>query len=121
MFNLHLADKAKEDEDEQKVLFHSWMCQVEVFLTKKLFPAFEHEIVLRDKIKEIKPQDAELAELRKIQAEELERSLQLKKEASKRESSPTKRGSQGSEPKEEKAEKTAPRGTKATADKKKKK
>lgn len=49
------------------------------------------------------------------------RSLQLKKETSKRESSPTKRGSQGSEPKEEEAEKAAPRGTKATADKKKKK
>ncbi|XP_059717436.1 radial spoke head 10 homolog B-like [Haemorhous mexicanus] len=156
-----LIDEAKEDKDEQKALFRFWMCQVEVFLTTKLFPAFEREIVLRDKIKEQKPQDAELAELRKIQAEELERliaekeeeeearrqeaaalkesvrlrerassswekllswrSLQLKKEASKRESSPTKRGSQGSEPKEEEAEKAAPTGTKATADKKKKK
>ncbi|NXE61882.1 RS10B protein, partial [Calcarius ornatus] len=132
-----LIDEAKEDKDEQKELVTFWMCQVETFLTTKLFPAFEREILLRDKIKEKKPQDDELAELRKIQAEELERliaekeeeeearkqeaaalqesvrlrerassswetllswrNLQLKKEASKREPSPTKRGSQGSE------------------------
>ncbi|XP_066417348.1 radial spoke head 10 homolog B-like isoform X3 [Molothrus aeneus] len=150
-----LIDEAKEDKDEQKELCSFQMCQVEIFFTTKLFPAFEREIVLRDKIKEKKTQDAELAELRKIQAEELERliaekeeeeearkqeaaalqesvrlreqassswetllswrSLQLKKEASKREPSPTKRGSRGSEPK------AAPTGTKATADKKKKK
>ncbi|CAN8191909.1 unnamed protein product [Coccothraustes coccothraustes] len=155
------AKEEKEDKDEQKALFSFWMRQVEIFLTTKLFPAFEHEIVLRDKIKEKKTQDAELAELRKIQAEELERliaekeeeeearrqeaaalqeivklgerassswerllswrSLQLKKEASKIEPSPSKRGSQGREPKEEEAEKAAPTGTKATADKKKKK
>ncbi|XP_036248066.1 radial spoke head 10 homolog B-like isoform X1 [Molothrus ater] len=150
-----LIDEAKEDKDEQKELCSFRMWQVEIFFTTKLFPAFEREIVLRDKIKEKKNQDAELAELRKIQAEELERliaekeeeeearkqeaaalqesvrlreqassswetllswrSLQLKKEASKREPSPTKRGSRGSEPK------AAPTGTKATADKKKKK
>ncbi|XP_014162251.1 radial spoke head 10 homolog B [Geospiza fortis] len=149
-----LIDEAKEDKNEQKELCSFWMCQVETFFTTKLFPAFEHEIVLRDKIKEIKPQHAELAELRKIQAEELGRliaekeeeeearkqeavalqesvrlrerassswetllswrNLQLKK-ASKREPSPTKRGSRGSEAK------AAPRGTKGTADKKKKK
>lgn len=73
MFNLHLADEAKEDKDEQKGLCSFWMCQVEIFFTTKLFPAFEREIMLRDKIKEKNPQDAELAELRKIQAEELER------------------------------------------------
>lgn len=73
MFNLHLADEAKEDKDEQKGLCSFRMCQVEIFFTTKLFPAFEREIMLRDKIKEKKPQDAELAELRKIQAEELER------------------------------------------------
>ncbi|NXO62007.1 RS10B protein, partial [Phainopepla nitens] len=67
-----LTDEA-EDEDEQHELFSLWMCQVEIFFTTKLFPAFEHEIVLKDKIKEIKKQDAELAGLRKIQAEELER------------------------------------------------
>nr|XP_030140881.3 radial spoke head 10 homolog B isoform X3 [Taeniopygia guttata] len=130
-----LIDEAKEDKDEQKELFSFWMCQVESFFTTKFFPAFEHEIALRNKIKEKKKQDAELADLRKIQAEELERliaekeveeakrqeaavlhgsvqprkrsssswktllprrSLQLKKEAPKREPSPKKRGSQGS-------------------------
>ncbi|NWR44410.1 RS10B protein, partial [Regulus satrapa] len=68
-----LTDEAKEDKDEQKELFNLWMCQVEIFFTAKFFPAFEHGTVLRDKIKEIKEQDAELAGLRKMQAEELER------------------------------------------------
>ncbi|XP_058671751.1 radial spoke head 10 homolog B-like [Ammospiza nelsoni] len=149
-----LIDEPKEDKDEQKELCSFWMCQVEIFFTTKLFPAFEREIVLRDKIKEKNPQDAELAELRKIQAEELKRliaekeeeeearkqeaialqesvrlseeassswetllywrNLQLKKEVSKREPSPTK-SSRGSEAK------AAPTATKATADRKKKK
>lgn len=46
---------------------------METFFTTKFFPAFEHEKVLRDKIKEIKKEEPELAELRKIQAEELAR------------------------------------------------
>ncbi|NXU61081.1 RS10B protein, partial [Horornis vulcanius] len=66
-----VADEAIEDKDEQKELFSLWICQVETFFTTKFFPAFEYEKVLRDKIEEIKKQDAELAELRKIQAEEL--------------------------------------------------
>ncbi|NXR94304.1 RS10B protein, partial [Hypocryptadius cinnamomeus] len=68
-----LIDEAKEDKDEQKELFSFWMCQVATFFTTKLFPAFEHEIMLRDKIKEKKKENDELAELRKSQAEELER------------------------------------------------
>ncbi|NXN84126.1 RS10B protein, partial [Bombycilla garrulus] len=68
-----LRVRFKEDKGEENELFSRWMCQVEIFFTTKLFPAFEHEIVLKDKIKEIKKQDAELARLRKIQAEELER------------------------------------------------
>ncbi|NXL70586.1 RS10B protein, partial [Leptocoma aspasia] len=81
-----LIDEAKEDKDEEKEQFSLWMCQVEIFFTTKFFPAFEHEIVLRDKIKEQKQQDAELAELRKIQAEELERLIAEKEaeEAAKR-------------------------------------
>ncbi|NXK64141.1 RS10B protein, partial [Sylvietta virens] len=70
---MEFTDEAKEDKDEQKELFSLWICQVETFFTTKFFPAFEHERVLRDKIKENKKQDAELAELREIQAEELER------------------------------------------------
>lgn len=68
MFNSHVAD-----EDGEKELFSLWRGQVETFFTTKFFPAFEHERVLSDKIKENKKQDAELAELRKIQAEELAR------------------------------------------------
>ncbi|NWI75756.1 RS10B protein, partial [Dryoscopus gambensis] len=59
--------------DEEDELFHQWKCQVQIFFTTKFFPAFDHEIVLREKIEENKKQDAELAELRKIQAEELAR------------------------------------------------
>lgn len=73
MFNLHVADEAKEDKDEEDELFSLWSCQVQTFFTTKFFPAFDHEIVLREKIKEIKKEDAELAGLRKIQAEELAR------------------------------------------------
>ncbi|NWW36316.1 RS10B protein, partial [Panurus biarmicus] len=69
-----LSDEAK-DKDEQKELFSLWMRQVEIFFTTKFFPAFEHERVLKDKIEENKKQNAELAGLGKIQAEELERLL----------------------------------------------
>ncbi|XP_038007533.1 radial spoke head 10 homolog B-like [Motacilla alba alba] len=154
-----LIDEAKEDKDEQKELFSFWMCQVETFLTTKLFPAFEHEIRLRDKIKEVKNQDAELGELRKIQAEELERliaekeeeakrqeaaalqesvrlrerassswerllswrSFQLKKEAARENPHQSGEAHKAAEPEEKEAQKAAPTGTKATADKKKKK
>ncbi|NWZ69556.1 RS10B protein, partial [Acrocephalus arundinaceus] len=75
-----LSDEAKEDKDEQKELFSLWISQVETFFTTKFFPAFEYEKVLRDKIKENKKQDAELAEMRKIQAEELERLIAAKEE-----------------------------------------
>ncbi|NXD40687.1 RS10B protein, partial [Copsychus sechellarum] len=76
--SLNVKEGQEEQEkeltkDEQKEVFSLWIRQVEIFLTTKFFPAFEHEIVLRDKRKEIKKQDAELAELRKIQAEELNR------------------------------------------------
>lgn len=71
MFNLHVAGEA--EEEEEKELFSLWIRQVEIFFTTKLFPAFEREIVLRDKRQEIKKQDAELAGLRVIQAEELKR------------------------------------------------
>ncbi|NXT17027.1 RS10B protein, partial [Prunella fulvescens] len=81
-----LADEAKEDQDEQKELLF-WMCQVETFLTTKLFPAFEHETVLRKKIIEQKKQEAELAKLRVIQAAELDRLIAEKEveEAERRE------------------------------------
>ncbi|NXU16232.1 R10B2 protein, partial [Pardalotus punctatus] len=77
--NTHLIEsfcffyEAKEDKDEEEKEFTLWMCQVQTFFTTKLFPAFQHEIVLREKIKEKEKEDAELAGLRKIEAEELAR------------------------------------------------
>ncbi|XP_071427671.1 radial spoke head 10 homolog B [Pithys albifrons albifrons] len=66
-----LADEAREDKTEQDKEFSLWMCQVETFFTTKLFPAFQHEKVLREKVKEKRKQDAELAELRKVTDVEL--------------------------------------------------
>ncbi|NXB98348.1 RS10B protein, partial [Orthonyx spaldingii] len=82
-----LTDEAKEDKDEQEEQFSLWMCQVEIFFTTKFFPAYEHEIVLKEEIKGRKKQDAELAGLRKIQAEELARLIAEKEveEAGRRE------------------------------------
>ncbi|NWV49933.1 RS10B protein, partial [Daphoenositta chrysoptera] len=83
---VELIDAAKEDKDEEE-LFSLWKCQVQTFFTTKFFPAFEHEVVLREKRKENKKQDAELAGLRKIQAEELARLIAEKEveEAKRRE------------------------------------
>ncbi|NXO13506.1 RS10B protein, partial [Oriolus oriolus] len=80
-------DEAKEDKDDEEGLYSLWKCQVQIFFTTKFFPAFEHEVVLREKKKENKKQDAELAGLRKMQAEELARLIAEKEveEAKRRE------------------------------------
>uniref|UniRef100_A0A8D0EWA7 R10B2 protein n=1 Tax=Strix occidentalis caurina TaxID=311401 RepID=A0A8D0EWA7_STROC len=77
MSNLHVADEPKEGKTEQDEEFCLWMCQVQIFFTTKLFPAYQHEKVLREKIKENRIQDAELAELRKIKDEELKEKINL--------------------------------------------
>ncbi|XP_074774859.1 radial spoke head 10 homolog B2-like isoform X1 [Athene noctua] len=66
-----LTDEPKEGKTEQDEEFSLWMCQVQIFFTTKLLPAYQHEKVLREKIKENRIRDAELAELRKIKDEEL--------------------------------------------------
>ncbi|XP_009863983.1 PREDICTED: radial spoke head 10 homolog B-like [Apaloderma vittatum] len=66
-----LRDEPKEPKTEQDEDFTLWMCQVHVFFTAKFFPAYQHEKLLREKIKENRVQDAELAQLRKIKDEEL--------------------------------------------------
>ncbi|KFM12335.1 Radial spoke head 10 B, partial [Aptenodytes forsteri] len=66
-----LTDEPKEAKTEQDEEFSLWMCQVRIFFTTKFFPAYQHEKVLSEKIKENRIQDAELAELRKIKDEEL--------------------------------------------------
>ncbi|XP_027733963.1 radial spoke head 10 homolog B2 isoform X1 [Empidonax traillii] len=66
-----LADEAKEDRTEQDEEFCLWMCQVEIFFTAKLFPAYQQEKVLRQKLEEKQKEDVELAELRKIKDVEL--------------------------------------------------
>ncbi|XP_055661309.1 radial spoke head 10 homolog B-like isoform X2 [Falco peregrinus] len=66
-----LTDEPKKAKPEQDEEFSLWMCQVQIFFTTKFFPAYQHEKVLREKIKENQTQDAELAELRKIKDEEL--------------------------------------------------
>ncbi|KAK4813804.1 hypothetical protein QYF61_026386 [Mycteria americana] len=66
-----LTDEPKEAKSEQDEEFSLWMCQMQVFFTTKFFPAYQHEKVLREKMKENQIQDAELARLRKIKDEEL--------------------------------------------------
>uniref|UniRef100_A0A8C0BDZ2 R10B2 protein n=1 Tax=Buteo japonicus TaxID=224669 RepID=A0A8C0BDZ2_9AVES len=60
--------EAKTEQDEE---FSLWLCRVQIFFTTKFFTAYHHEKLVREKIKENKIQDAELAELRKIKDEEL--------------------------------------------------
>lgn len=72
MFNLLVADEQKEgrtEQEEEEVSLR--MRQVQIFFTTKLFPAYQHEKMLREKIKENRIRDAEAAELRKIKDEEL--------------------------------------------------
>ncbi|XP_069666254.1 radial spoke head 10 homolog B isoform X6 [Haliaeetus albicilla] len=66
-----LTDEPKEAKTEQDEEFSLWLCRVQIFFTTKFFPAYHHEKLVREKIKENKIQDAELAELRKIKDEEL--------------------------------------------------
>ncbi|KFZ65381.1 Radial spoke head 10 B, partial [Podiceps cristatus] len=66
-----LTDEPEEAKTEQDKEFSLWMYQVQIFFTTKFFPAYQHEKVLREKIKENRIRDAELAELRKLEDEEL--------------------------------------------------
>ncbi|KFQ99806.1 Radial spoke head 10 B, partial [Nipponia nippon] len=66
-----LTDEPKETKTEQDEEFSLWLCQVQIFFTTKFFPAYQHEKVLGEKMKENRIRDAELAELRKIKDEEL--------------------------------------------------
>ncbi|XP_072734007.1 radial spoke head 10 homolog B-like isoform X1 [Ciconia boyciana] len=79
-----LTDEPKEAKSEQDEEFSLWMCQMQIFFTTKFFPAYQHEKVLREKMKENQIQDAELARLRKIKDEELAKLIAGREEAAKR-------------------------------------
>ncbi|KFV42371.1 Radial spoke head 10 B, partial [Gavia stellata] len=66
-----LTDEPKAAKTEKDKEFSLWMCQVQIFFTTKFFPAYRHEKMLREKIKENRIRDAELAELRKTKDDEL--------------------------------------------------
>ncbi|XP_010022235.1 PREDICTED: radial spoke head 10 homolog B-like [Nestor notabilis] len=72
---------ARTEPDELSLLVH----QVQIFFTTKLFPAYQHEKVLWEKMKENRIRDAELAELRKIKDEELAKIIAGREEAKKQE------------------------------------
>ncbi|XP_075293180.1 radial spoke head 10 homolog B isoform X3 [Opisthocomus hoazin] len=80
-----LRDEPKEAKTEQDEEFSLWMHQVQIFFTTKFFPAYQHEKVLREKIKENRIRDAELAELRKIKDEELAKFIAEREEAKRQE------------------------------------
>ncbi|OXB82710.1 UNVERIFIED_CONTAM: hypothetical protein H355_000408 [Colinus virginianus] len=66
----HVQDdlEAKTGKDKE---FDWWKYQVQIFFTNKLFPAYHHEKVLKEKIKENQIRNAELAELRRRKDEEI--------------------------------------------------
>nr|XP_009681641.1 PREDICTED: radial spoke head 10 homolog B isoform X3 [Struthio camelus australis] len=66
-----LAEKLEEEKNEQIEELGLQSCQVQIFFTSKFFPAYQHEQVLKGKIKENQIRDAEIAELRKLKDEEL--------------------------------------------------
>ncbi|XP_074453310.1 radial spoke head 10 homolog B2-like isoform X1 [Larus michahellis] len=68
-----VTDEPKEAKTEQDEEFSLQMHRVQIFFTTKFFPAYQHEKALREKIKENRLRDVELAELRKIKDEELAR------------------------------------------------
>uniref|UniRef100_A0A8B9C3Z4 Radial spoke head 10 homolog B2 n=1 Tax=Anser brachyrhynchus TaxID=132585 RepID=A0A8B9C3Z4_9AVES len=57
---VHYKLEAKTVKDEE---FGQWVYQVQIFFINNFFPAYHHEKALREKIKENRIQDAELAEL----------------------------------------------------------
>ncbi|NXJ08347.1 R10B2 protein, partial [Odontophorus gujanensis] len=73
--NLHVADdlEAKTGKDKE---FDWWKYQVQIFFTKNLFPAYHHEKVLKEKIKENQIRNAELAELRRRKDEEIAKEVE---------------------------------------------
>ncbi|XP_065540437.1 radial spoke head 10 homolog B isoform X2 [Lathamus discolor] len=79
-----LTGESKEDRTKQDEL-SLLLCQVQIFFTTKLFPAYQHEKVLWEKIRENRIRDAELAELRKIKDEELAKITAGREEAKKQE------------------------------------
>lgn len=67
---MHVADELEAQTGKDKE-FDWWMYQVQIFFTNNLFPAYQHEKVLKAKIKENRIQNAELAELRRRKDEEI--------------------------------------------------
>ncbi|XP_069725948.1 radial spoke head 10 homolog B2-like [Phaenicophaeus curvirostris] len=79
-----LTDEPEAAKTEHNEEFSLQLCKVQVFLATKLFPAYQREKVLREKIKENRIRDAELAALRKIKDEELAKLFAEKAEEAKR-------------------------------------
>uniref|UniRef100_A0A8B9DS52 Uncharacterized protein n=1 Tax=Anser cygnoides TaxID=8845 RepID=A0A8B9DS52_ANSCY len=79
--------EAKTVKDEE---FGRWVYQVQIFFINNFFPAYHHEKALREKIKENRIQDAELAELRKMKDEELAKEAE---EAKRQEEATVEKGS----------------------------
>ncbi|XP_038618729.1 radial spoke head 10 homolog B2-like [Tachyglossus aculeatus] len=68
-------DKYENSKDEQKETLNMWISQLHVFFVNKLFQAYKHEEILKEKIKEIGFQDAEIAKQKKLEDDELEARL----------------------------------------------
>ncbi|NWX07985.1 RS10B protein, partial [Caloenas nicobarica] len=128
LLNKDFVDAPKEAKTEQDAECSLWMCQMQIFFTTKFFPAYQHEEVLVEKIKENRIHDAELAELRKNKDEELAKEAEEAKRqaAEKTLDSKSAHSKESEEPdtqsvKKEASTKSQPAVNKAPAGKKKKK
>lgn len=73
-------EKYEKPKDEQKEKLNIWVNNLYVFFVSVLFSAYKREEMLKEKVKENQLQEAELAQQRQIENEELEARLNILRE-----------------------------------------
>ncbi|XP_021018835.1 radial spoke head 10 homolog B2 isoform X2 [Mus caroli] len=73
-------EKYEKPKDEQKEKLNIWVNNLYVFFVNVLFSAYKREEMLKEKVKENQLQEAELAQQRQIENEELEARLNILRE-----------------------------------------
>nr|E9PYQ0.1 RecName: Full=Radial spoke head 10 homolog B [Mus musculus] len=74
------GEKYEKPKDEQKEKLNIWVNNLYVFFVSVLFSAYKREEMLKEKVKENQLQEAELAQQRQIENEELEARLNILRE-----------------------------------------
>ncbi|KAL6036803.1 hypothetical protein STEG23_005455, partial [Scotinomys teguina] len=73
-------EKYEKPKDEQKEKLSIWVNNLYVFFVRVLFSAYKYEEMLKEKMKEIRLEEAALAQQRQIENEELEARLNILRE-----------------------------------------